>query len=367
MRKFMKFCGMAALIMLVIGLLLVAVVKFTKGTEYMNEFLNDITGGWFGAWAEDVEHRHDDGERLYADAPVDSERSSADAPAGDGREAGTNEDHGGELIDNIVEGGQELINDISEGYESFKGYQIEDSTTFNKNYPVESGDVEHVIELTADSLNVEVGACAMEILPAEDGICRISTQNVGKFQVYQRGEELYIKGTRKAKEDASQCRIYLYLPEGCYWREADIELGAGSIYAEGLNAGKLELEVGAGKIDIDGVNADSLEISVGAGEVALNQMNVRKLELEVSMGNISADGTVLGNIEAECSMGNIELYLSGSQEAFNYQLECMAGNILLDGQDYGKGITQAQKINNGADKRMELECSMGNITVDFEN
>lgn len=352
MRKFMKFCGTAALIMLVIGLLLVTVVKFTKGTGYMNEFLNEVTGGWFNTWAENMERRHGDGVTSYTAVPVNPKDDA---------------DDGTELLNDIMEGGQELMDGITDGYEGFEGYQIEDSSIFDKNYPTESGDVEHTIELAATELDVELGACTLEILTAEDGICRISTENIGKLQIYQKGEELRIRGTRKAKENASQCKIYLYLPEGYYWDEVDMELGAGIIYVESMEAGKLELEVGAGKLDMNMVIADSVEVSVGAGEVTLDQMNVNRLELEVSMGNVSASGTVIGNIDAECSMGNIDLYLTGFQEEFNYQLECMAGNIELDGQNYGKGITQTQKINNGADKRIDLECSMGNISVNFEN
>lgn len=353
MRKFMKFCGAAALIMLAIGLVLVTVVKYTKGTGYMNEFLNEITDGWFHTWAENMEERHTDRGTSYAEAPVNPEES--------------NGEDGTKLMDDILEGGQELMDDITDGYESFEGYQIEDSSIFDKNYPTESGDVEHTIELSAADLSVELGGCSLEILTAEDGICRVSTQNIGKLQVYQKGEELRIRGTRKAKENASQCKICLYLPEGYHWDEVDMELGAGSIYVESMDAGKLDLEVGAGKLDMNMVIADSVEASVGAGEVILNGINVKRLELEVSMGSVSVNGTVSGNIDAECSMGNIDLYLTGFQEEFNYQLECMAGNIELEGQNYGKGITQTQKIDNGADKKIDLECSMGNILVNFEN
>ena len=65
-------------------------------------------------------------------------------------------------------------------------------------------------------------------------------------------------------------------------------------------------------------------------------------------------------------MGNIEMTLEGSEEEFNYKLEGSMGNISV-GQDSFSGFSSERNIDNHADKEMEIECSMGNITIDFRH
>ena len=45
MRKFIRFCVIAALVMLAAGLLLSVVVSAVKGREYVEEFLDEVTDG----------------------------------------------------------------------------------------------------------------------------------------------------------------------------------------------------------------------------------------------------------------------------------------------------------------------------------
>ncbi len=255
---------------------------------------------------------------------------------------------GSALLEEVKEGGSALLDDVLNGYEGLEGYDIDDATVFDKDEPVESGSMDRVFEnMSASVLDVEIGGCRLEILASEDDKARVVAEGVKKIQVYQKGEELRIKSAEKAIHDTEGGKILLYLPSGYNWQKADIEVGAGQIVAEGLQAGKLE-------------------VSVGAGEIRLNEVEIEELEAQVGMGNFIARGAVSVSIEAECSMGNMELELAGAQTDYDYEVKCVAGNIRIGEDKYSGGIVKEQQINNGAGRSIDLECSMGNITVTFE-
>lgn len=298
MKKFIKFCIVAVLVIIGIGLLLPAVMRFYEGANATDDFWVKFTGGK-------------------------------------------------NLLEDIKEGGEALLDDVLDRYENLEGFDIDDATIFNKDEAVESGNVERTFEhMSASVLHVEIGGCALEILDSQDGCTRVVAENVGKFQAYQKGNELRITSTRKAKENAEDSRITLYLPAGYSWQEVDLEVGVGQILAEGLQVSELD-------------------ISVGAGEIRLSEMEVGNLGAEVGVGNFVAQGSVTGSIEAECTMGNLELQLAGSRTDYDYELKCVAGNVKIGEDQYGGGVAKEQMINNGAGRRMNLECSMGNITVTF--
>lgn len=299
MKKFIKFCIMAVLVIIGIGLLMPVVMRFNEESHDTDDFWVKVTGG-----------KH--------------------------------------LLEGIKEGGDELLDNVLERYGSLEGFDIDDATIFDKDEPIENGNIERTFDnMTASVLQVKIGGCALAILDSEDGCARVVAENVGKFQAYQKGNELRITSTRKAKENAEDSRITLYLPAGYSWQEAELEVGAGQIVAEGLAVSKLD-------------------VSVGAGEIRLSRMEVGSLGAEVGVGNLVAQGNVTESIEAECAMGNLELKLTGSRTNYDYELECVAGNIKIGEEQYGGGVTKEQKINNGAGRTIDLECSMGNIAVAFE-
>ena len=237
---------------------------------------------------------------------------------------------------------------------------------FEKEYPVESGNVENTFEAAAVvGLDVELGGCLLEITEASQNIIKVETENIGKFQAYLKEGKLYLKATRKAKEDASGCSIKLYLPAGYYYQEMELTVGAGQIWADHLNANKVHLEVGAGQIMVDSVSADELEVSAGAGDIDLKQMTTGFLEADVDAGRLQAIGQVSGDIEGECAVGSLELNLSGFLKDYNYLLDCAAGNIYLDGEKYSSAIGQERKIDHGANRTMDLDCAVGNIRIVF--
>lgn len=326
MKKFMKTCGIIALVMIVLGMALGVAGSSAAGRTTISQVVESVTGGRVkvefgdGSWG------------IFKDI---------------------------EFIDNL---------EVDQGSGLNVNYDISDASMFSKERDILSGDVEMYSPGSGvRKLEIQVGGCAVETKVSKDDRIYLEAKGMRKFQGYVEGDTLYVLGTVKSgitwSDDKS---VIIYLPEDSFFDEVEIDMGAGTFDMDRLNAKEISLEVGAGRITLGSVQARELSVSVGAGQIELKEMAAGELDAEVGMGEFTAQGTLDGDAEIECSMGNVELKLDGRKEDFDYEIEGAMGSIQLDKEDLG-GFAQERNIDNGAAKTMKLECSMGNITVEFRN
>lgn len=171
---------------------------------------------------------------------------------------------------------------------------------------VDKGDVRLVASADVDAVQVKVDDPA------------------GKTYCYMDEDTLKIK--RDAKNSRKEAKIQVTVPEGYVFDKVELSMGAAACQAQGIVTRKLELEAGVGDMDFF--------------------------------------GQVDGNVEVEAGVGRVQLKLVGSMKDYNYKVECGIGAVEIAGENYGRpGVDK--KIDNGASKSIELECGVGDITVDF--
>lgn len=317
MGKFMKACGIIALICLVIGIILAVVVGKTEGMGNVIDVVQSVTDG---------------------------------------------------KININLEDGFGIFVDGSDWIEKEGMFDIDDNTIFDKDYEIFDGDVEkHPVGEKASNLKIQVGGCTFYFEKSADDSFYVEATNAGKFQCFVKNDTLYVKSSRTTVDSWDELEdgeIILYIPEDYHFNELEAELGAGRMDMKDITANTVNLEVGAGQILIDYLAAKDCDVEVGMGQVVVNGMQVTMLDAEVGMGNLKMDGAVRGNIDAECSMGSIEFVLEGNQKDFNYNLDAAMGNVFLANDSYSD-LTSDQTIQNGAAKHMNIKCAMGNIDVNF--
>lgn len=326
MKGFMKGCAITAAILLIAGLVLGVTASTARGRTTIQEVVEKVTGG-----------------RVRINL-------------------GGDEGWGIQVGDNWFMKSDDVH------------YDIEDHIGFDDSHEVKKGDVERYrLEGNVEKLEVRVGGCVFQVKTSEDDSFSVETRNTRKFQAYIADDTLYIISTTGSVNNWNELRdvsITLYVPEGYRYHEAELEMGAGSLTYPSLQADSASVSVGAGKIELQSAQVKELEIEVGAGQAEVTDMQVAKLDVEVGMGEFLGDGSIDGNVKMDCSMGNLELRVTGRQEDFNYEIEGALGNISLEGasgaQSFG-GFARERSIDNGADKEMEISCSMGNITIGFQD
>lgn len=316
MKKFMKGCAITALIFIVLGMLIGVTGSIGHGSPRFSfqEILSAI------GWGDDV-------------------------------------------WDGVAEQIQENMGDVH--------YDLEDNVDYDPDYEVKSGRVESYVladsSLGITRLQVQAGGCSMEIQVSEDDCFRVEAEGMRKFQGYVEDDTLVICGTSKAGSDDQGNlggSICLYVPEGYYFENTSLDVGAGSLNVEELQTGSLEANVGAGKMAFVKLNADQARLDCGAGQMTVEELTSRVTEVSVGMGSVRLNGDVTERLTADCSMGELKLTLAGEQTDFNYDLSCGMGAMKV-GSDSYNGMAQEKQIDNHADKNMQLECAMGSVKVEF--
>lgn len=315
MKKFMRGCAITALILLALGTALAVVAGTVRGRATIARVVETVTGG-----------------RVTVD------------------------------LDNFINWGIRIGDSLPD-----PGYDIDDAASFDPLYDIMGGDVEKFcLGEEVEILKIEAGGCLFNTRASGDDSFYIEASDIGKLQAYLESGTLCIRTTTSSRvwSNWNRCRVTLYVPEGCHYREADIELGAGELELGPLDADRIYLGVGAGQITADGLKADSLEMGIGMGQIDIKDVSVKDLRAEIGMGNLMVEGSIDGSVDATCSMGNLELLVTGRQQDFNYKIDGALGNIDLGTESYGVfGVSK--KIDNGAQKNMKIVCEAGNITIKF--
>lgn len=214
-----------------------------------------------------------------------------------------------------------------------------------------------------ENLEISVGGGEVYVEQTDDEQITIEISNDGRMQCYQKNGTLYIKGAMKSGFNG--CTMKVYMPKSMQFKDYLVELGAGTVEIDEVIATKMDLDIGAGTLEVKKLVCDDVEVEMGAGEIDLYGMEVGELDCAIGMGDACMEGIVNGNVSIECAMGSATLMLEGNQKDFNYGVECSMGDIVLGTNSYSGAATE-QNIDNGADKEMNLSCSMGSISVSFE-
>lgn len=234
---------------------------------------------------------------------------------------------------------------------------------------VYNGDFETDIAFTGDlkKLDVEIGIHGLEIVEGTENKVHIQGKNCDRIQCYVKNGKLYVRDVGKNKKYVrNQTRtIVLAVPKNMNWEEADLDADMSYVRTKNLTAQKAALDADMGSIEIRNLTADQVSVQADMGGIAVKNMQTGYLEADADMGSVELAGIVNGDIDASADMGSIVLKLYQKKGDFNYELSTSMGGITLGGSDYS-GLDKVRTIENGADKKMVLDSSMGSIDISFK-
>ena len=310
MKKFTKGMLIAAGIFAAVG------IGLTAAGGVMGASMSELTGVnslkrilWMTEWDDD----HDDYDDIDDDIDDDDD-DYEDRVEHDGME------HSAEM-------GQKNMEPAAVGNES-----ATDGIVYQLKYQPTKLD----IELKYDELILEEG----------DSFCvRVYDDNGKNVTVKESSDTLKVRSTKKLSKTRKVCISY---PEDVKLQELEIEMGAGTVYLNrDIETEKLSVEMGAGEFDSKNpVTAEEADLEIGTGSMTFADLSAKK-------------------ISGECGLGELDLTMTGTQEDYNYDLECGVGNLDV-GSDSYSGLGREKSISNtGADRKLDLECGMGNVSVNF--
>lgn len=216
-----------------------------------------------------------------------------------------------------------------------------------------------------ESLYLEVNEAEVEFGGSSNQ--EISIRTDGNYESYVRNKVLYIKPKGIQKEHKMLIDLpNVQVPGEILFKEAEIHAGGSKVYISQISAKEFELEVGAGQVTIDQLVAEHSDFDVGAGEVIVEYGNVQECETNVGMGNFEYTGVILKQGDVECNLGNAAYHLEREVDEYNYEIECGAGNVDIGNESFS-GLGREKYIDHHVQESFDIECNLGNVSIDTIN
>ncbi len=128
---------------------------------------------------------------------------------------------------------------------------------------------------------------------------------------------------------------------------------------------KISADAKAGLIELSEIQAEELSVKADAGEIIASGFSVNTLEADCGVGQITLEGEVTDSAEISCNVGSVVCTLPGTMDAYNYEVKCAVGELLIDGESYS-GMSNKMEIDNGSSCQVEAECDLGSVEIIFE-
>ena len=208
-----------------------------------------------------------------------------------------------------------------------------------------NGEIYLIDGVSKLDLSIRTGELYLKEYDGNEIKVEVSGKHREKVRVGQEGDTLVLESIGRVQDR----EITVSYPKKMEFEDASVDVAAGTVNLDDdFYAKKMEVSVAAGEFSNDGaVTAEKADITVGTGNVDLENLNVQDLE-------------------ADCGIGNIDLDINGKESDYDYEISCSAGAVDIGDSSYS-GIGHEKKISNpGASGKMDLDCGVGNITVDFE-
>lgn len=256
----------------------------------------------------------------------------------------------------------------------FVGWDGEGSSELIINNETISGDGQYQIpadDISNLELSLGAGTFIIEEKDATDGMIDISVRGVGSCDYHVDGNTLYVDGfdnvdARLVHINDAENVITLKVPKDSSFDSTVTEIGAGIMRVSNIDTKDFSVSLGAGEVDLEAMNVDDFSAEIGAGAMNADDMQINHASLSVDVGGCVFSGNISGDMEVECSMGSVELDLDGKQSDHNYDIECSAGNISMEG--FSAMVLDGERnIDNGADSTYSISCDMGNVEIEFED
>lgn len=266
----------------------------------------------------------------------------------------SNTDESGPVHERLEQIGRNIRDDDTDELEDLQEITT-DGENFDSGYVTGEPDGDMITAYEGiDEISLDLSNLGVSVVPADSSAILVDTSQLREdvretVVISQDGSELELEtaGHHRFQWNVDDPgMLYISIPEGTYYSSFSADVGAGLLEMTGVSAGELTLEAGAGQIIAEGFYADVLEADCGAGQITLQ-------------------GEVLQHADINCDVGEVLFTLPGDTEAYNYELSCSAGELIVGDEAYS-GLQNKMKIDNSSGCMIEAECRIGRVEIMFE-
>lgn len=224
--------------------------------------------------------------------------------------------------------------------------------------------IEEVAPQNIQYLDVNVKASNVRIRRSDDGddSVRVESNNQyiavwndnNKFSIIEKSHGLFGFG--------SAGDVTIYIRNDIKLDEVVIEIGAGTLSVDQLQAKTLSLNLGAGKVNINSLKVtDHAHIEGGTGKTTINDGELHDAKIELGVGKTDIRARLSGYSLIKTGVGKLDLVLLGNADDYQITIDKGIGSVELDGESLRDG----SRYGDGGN-RVDLESGVGAIEIKIE-
>ena len=149
--------------------------------------------------------------------------------------------------------------------------------------------------------------------------------------------------------------VIVYVRKNVSFEKVKLEVGAGELDIEKLDAWVLDLDLGAGRTEIRALKvSERATIDGGAGYLAIKQAEMQNAHLELGVGKAEIEAKLRGESKIDSGVGKVELKLVGREQDYSVEVDKGLGSIELNGEKLGDGSVWGTGKN-----RVDIDSGVG--------
>lgn len=204
-------------------------------------------------------------------------------------------------------------------------------------------DIQYTQSKEIKNIKLEINNAKVTFIKTNQEHIEIQAKNVyNKFKIYEEGNQVIIKQPH-------------YLGRN---KKANIEITVPNDFT----FNQLKLDVGAGKVSVNELNAENITLETGAGALKVGQINAHQLNVKTGMGNTELKHILCNQLKIDLGMGNVEATLQDKIEEYGYNVGVGLGNVNL-GENKFSGIAQDKTNYSTKERKIDIVCGMGNVDI----
>lgn len=131
---------------------------------------------------------------------------------------------------------------------------------------------------------------------------------------------------------------------------------------EGTAMDTIEMEVSAGDIEVENIQANTVKLDVSAGDIDVVGGTIETIDVECSAGDVDIEKCEFNNLTTDLSAGDMDVTVTDSVKNYEIEAEASLGNVYVDGQKEGASYEQG----GSGTKYMKIDVSAGDISIEEE-
>ncbi|MCL1816112.1 MAG: DUF4097 domain-containing protein [Clostridiales bacterium] len=148
------------------------------------------------------------------------------------------------------------------------------------------------------------------------------------------------------------------------YRHNDLSLTI--IIPQDFIAEHLRINLGAGNMQANSLQAITVDLDIGLGNCSINKLLAHDSWLTVGVGHLGIAGFAANTSHLEVGLGSMEITLTQPLNQYRYNLEVGLGNVQLGNNSYN-GVSAVNSGNPDAPYSLDINCGLGSVRIEDRN